>query len=334
VNTGEFVQRIKPHRRELLAHCYRMLASVDEAEDVVQETYVRAWRAYEAFEERSSFRAWLYKIATNACLTALEQRTRRTLPSGLARPTDDPHARPVQAEPDLRWVEPIPDAMLTPDGRDDPAATLALRQGVRLALIAGLQFLPPRQRAVLILREVLSFSAGEVGAMLEMTTQAVKSALQRARARLHEVAPSAGEICEPTEPEVRTLLERYIAAFESSDPRAIEVLLCEDATLEMIPSRTWFSGKRTCAPYIQSYALARPGDWQMVATSANGQPAVIAYLRGSDNAHHPFGVAVLSVTPSGIARITVFGGARVAESFASPGQRKAPEEMLAGTSFN
>jgi len=317
VDSGEFVRRAKPFRRELLAHCYRMLASVADAEDAVQESYLRAWRGYDGFEHRSSFRSWLYKIATNCCLTLLEHRDRRMLPSGLDLPSDDPLAPALAAGADVSWVQPIPDAMVAPAGAD-PAAVLAAREGLRLALIASLQYLLPKQRAVLILREVLRFSADEVADMLDTTTAAVKSTLQRARAQIEQAAPSADDIRDPTGPEARALLGRYIAAFESADAGAIERLLREDATLEMVGSRTWFAGKRTCNAYISAQALGGPGDWRMVPTMANGQPAAIAYLRDHQGQHQPFGVAVLTVTPQGIARIVVFPGAGVVTIFAPP----------------
>jgi RNA polymerase sigma-70 factor (ECF subfamily) len=204
---GEFVRRTELYRRELLAHCYRMLGSVHEAEDLVQETYLRAWRAYGMFEERSSMRTWLYRIATNACLTALQHRDRRPLPSGLGGPSDDPDAPPAEPRADVRWLEPMPDALVTPES-SDPAAIVAARDSLRLALIASLQYLPARQRAVLILRDVLACSAAEVAEMLDTTTAAVKSALQRARARLDEVAPAAEKLTEPTEPAARELLDQ------------------------------------------------------------------------------------------------------------------------------
>jgi RNA polymerase sigma-70 factor (ECF subfamily) len=214
--SAEFVQRTEPFRRELLAHCYRMLGSADEAEDLVQETYLRAWRSYGTFQGRSSLRVWLYRIATNACLTALEQRGRRALPSGLGFPADDPDAPAAPAEPDVAWLQPIPDAWVNP-GSQDPAAIVAAREGLRLALIASLQYLPARQRAVLLLREVLGFPAAEVATMLGTSTAAVKSTLQRARARLEEADPAADLIVEPTDPHARALLGRYIAGFENAD---------------------------------------------------------------------------------------------------------------------
>jgi len=192
-HSDEFVRGTEPFRRELLAHCYRMLGSADEAEDVVQETYLRAWRSYGAFEGRSSVRSWLYRIATNACLTALEQRGRRALPSGLGSPAEDPDAPPGLAEPGIAWLEPIPDALVTPES-EDPGAIIAAREWLRLAVIASLQYLPARQRAVLLLREVLGFPAADVASMLGITTAAVKSTLQRARARLAEAAPAPERI--------------------------------------------------------------------------------------------------------------------------------------------
>jgi RNA polymerase sigma-70 factor, ECF subfamily len=305
-DSAAFVQDIEPFRRELLAHCYRMLGSVQDAEDLVQETYLRAWRAYGGFEGRSSVRTWLYQIATNACLTALARQRRRMLPSGLYDPEPDPGAAPEEAGPEAAWLEPVPDAMVTPDSAD-PAAIVAAREGLRLALIASLQYLPPRQRAVLVLRDVLEFSAAEVAVMLGTTTASVKSALQRARARMEELAPAADQISEPAEPQARTLLDQYIAAFENADAAALERLLVHDATLEATPLRTWFVGRKTCVPFLRNYILGSSGDWRMLATSANGQPAAAAYTRDSRGNYQPYGIVVLTVTSAGIRRISSFG---------------------------
>jgi RNA polymerase sigma-70 factor, ECF subfamily len=193
-----------------------MLGSADEAEGLVQETYLRAWRSYGTFESRSSVRTWLYRIAANACLTALEQHGRQALPSGLGGPADDPDAPPSLAGPDVAWLQPIPDAQVIPDSAD-PAAIVTAREGPRLALIASLQYLPARQRAVLLLREVLGFPAAEVATMLGTSTAAVKSTLARARARLWEVAPAPERVVEPTEPRSRELLSQNIAGFENAD---------------------------------------------------------------------------------------------------------------------
>jgi len=185
-DSAGFVQDTEPFRRELLAHCYRMLGSIQDAEDLVQETYLRAWRSYGGFEGRSSVRTWLYQIATNGCLTELARRGRRMLPSGLCAPEQDPGAYPEGAGTEVSWLQPAPDAMVTPDSAD-PAAIVTAREGLRLALIVSLQYLPPRQRAILVLRDVLAFPATEVAVMLGTTTVSVKSALQRARARLREL---------------------------------------------------------------------------------------------------------------------------------------------------
>jgi RNA polymerase sigma-70 factor, ECF subfamily len=304
--SAEFAERTEPFRRELLAHCYRMLGSADEAEDLVQETYLRAWRGYGAFEGRSSVRVWLYRIATNTCLTALEQRGRRALPSGLGAPAGDPYAPPGPAEPGAGWLEPIPDASVLP-GTADPAAIVTAREGLRLALIASLQYLPPRQRAVLLLREVLGFPAAEVAGMLATSTAAVKSTLQRARARLDEASPAPEDVIEPTDPRARELLAEYIAGFERADTAALERALRTDAALEMVGTRTWFSGRITCLSYL-ARVVGSPGDWLMVPTVANGQPAVGAWYRDGQGGRQALGVAVLTVTPAGISRITVFAG--------------------------
>ena len=318
--SAEFEQLAEPFRRELLAHCYRMLGSADEAEDVVQETFLRAWRSYGTFEGRSSLRTWLYRIATNACLTTLEQRGRRALPSGLGGPAEDPEAPPAQAGPEVAWLGPIPDTLVTPETQD-PATILAARSSVRLALIASLQYLPARQRAILLLREVLGFSASEVAIMLGISSAAVKSALQRARARLDEVAPTPESVIEPTEPRARELLSQYMAGFENSDTAALEKALRTDAAIELVGTRTWFSGRQTCLRYL-GQVIGAPGDWLMTATLANGQPAAATYCRADDGTHHALGVAVLTAAPTGIVRITVFpGGPQLVAEFGFPATR-------------
>ena len=303
-NAG-FVADTEPFRRELLAHCYRMLGSIQDAEDLVQETYLRAWRSYSGFEGRSSVRTWLYQIATNGCLTELAKRSRRMLPSGRYAPEQDPGAYPKGAGTEVSWLQPVPDAMVTPDSAD-PAAIVTAREGLRLALIASLQFLPPRQRAILVLRDVLAFPATEIAVMLGTTTVSVKSALQRARARLKELAPAADQIAEPTESQARALLERYITAFENADAAALERLLVAEATIEAPPLRTWFTGRKTCVPFLRNYVLGSPGDWRMLATSANGQPAAVAYTRDQHGNYQPYGICVLTVTGQGIRQIRSF----------------------------
>src|SRR5262249_53815797 len=204
----EFAELAAPYRRELLAHCYRMLGSVDDAEDQVQETLLRAWRSYADFEGRSSMRTWLYRIATNSCLRALETRARRPLPSGLGAPAEDSSAPVTRPAHEVPWLQPMPDALIA-GSEADPASVVASRAGIRLAMIAALPYLPGRQRAVLILRDVLGWRAAEVAELLGTSPAAANSALQRARARMASLAPAEDDIGEPSEPGLRDALERY-----------------------------------------------------------------------------------------------------------------------------
>ena len=253
----EFARLSDAFRPELLAHCYRMLGSVHDAEDQVQETLVRAWRSYGEFEGRASLRTWLYRIATNACLRALENRGRRPLPSGLGGPRDDPAAPPDGPTSEIAWLQPIPDAMFVPEAAD-PAATVASRQSMRLALVAALQYLPPRQRAVLLMRDVLRWRAAEVAEMLDTTTAAVNSTLQRARAQLEQVAPAEDDVYEPSDPQQRALLDRYATAFENADVPGLMELLRADAVFEMPPQRMWFAGREPIGCFLATWVF-RPG---------------------------------------------------------------------------
>ena len=294
-----FAAETERFRRELVAHCYRMVGSAHDAEDLVQETYLRAWRSYAGFEGRASVRSWLYTIATNVCLTALEPRRIRMLPSGLSGPSDRP---PTPVAPgEVSWLEPLPDRWI-----DDPAATVVARESLRLALIASLQHLPARQRAILILREVLAFTAPETAEILGTTTAAVKSGLQRARARLNELQPAPEELLEPTDPRARTLLDGYIAAFESSDARLLEQVLRTDATLEATLFREWQAGRERCIHLLEAYVLGAPGDWRLIATTANDQPAAIVYHRDAAGTLRAHGIVVLAPTPTGVSRVIEF----------------------------
>lgn len=319
----EFVARTQRYRPELLAYCYRMLGSLADAEDAVQETYLRAWRAYGTFKGHSTERTWLYRIATNTCLTSLAHHSRRVLPSGLGAPADDPSAPPGPSDHAVRWLQPFPGPQAGTD-ENDPAAIVAERESIRLALIVSLQYLPPRQRAVLILREVLAWPAAEVGELLGMSVPAVKSALQRARARLSDVAPSADQPVPPAEREQRALVEQYIAAFEAADPVALERLLSRDVTLEAPPLRTWHAGLRTCLPYMAAHVLGSPRHWRMFPARANGQPAVAAYYRGPDGRYLPYGIVVLTVGPGGITAITAFGDPDLVTAFGFPASPDGP----------
>jgi RNA polymerase sigma-70 factor (ECF subfamily) len=311
-----FARLTHPYRPELLAYCYRMLGSVHDAEDLVQETYLRAWRSYEAFEGRASLRTWLYRIATNVCLTALEHRKRRPLPSGLGGPADAPEG-PLAPPPEVIWLQPFPDRLVHP-GSDDPATIVAARASLRLALIAALQYLPPRQRAVLILRDVLALHAAEVAELLGISVPAVKSVLQRARAQLGQVAPSEDDTTDASGAHQRELLDRYVAAFENADVTALMGLLTEDAVLEMPPTPSWFAGREAIGRFFGSRVLTVPGVFRMTATAANGQPAVAMYQRGPDGVHHVHAVMVLSISTAGITHIVAFRDPGLFELFELP----------------
>jgi RNA polymerase sigma-70 factor (ECF subfamily) len=311
---AEFAVLAEPYRPELLAHCYRILGSIHDAEDLVQDTYLRAWRAFDRFEGRASLRRWLYKIATMACLTALGTRARRPLPSGLGAPSDD-HRVAVAREPSVAWLQPAPDALLgPPPGAGDPAAIVAGRTGVRLAFIAALQLLPARQRAVLTLRDVLAFRTAEVADMLDTTTAAVDSALRRARARLAEAGPVADDLAEPDEEIRRALLDRYVDAFVRADPDALVDLLRADVELEMPPTPTWFTGRRAVVGFLALRVL-RQDHWRMAPTIANGQPALIVHERAANGRFEPHGIQVLTLIGPRIARITAFNDPSLVPTF-------------------
>ena len=308
-------------RRELLAHCYRMVGSAHDAEDLVQETYLRAWRAYAGFEGRASTRTWLHRIATNVCLTALERRPIRVLPSGLAGPSDGRPPEPGTPD-EVAWLGPLPDTWIAPSAddptADDPAAVVVGRESLRLALIAGLQHLPARQRAILVLRDVLAFSAAETAEFLDTTTAAVKSGLQRARARLGERDPGSDDLLAPTDPRARALLDGYITAFERSDARLLEQVLRADATLEATPFRDWQAGRARCLHALDAYVLGTPGDWRMLPTTANGQPAAVVYHRDAEGVLRADGAVVLAATATGVSRVVKFHDPALATAFGFP----------------
>nr|BFE38044.1 sigma-70 family RNA polymerase sigma factor [Actinomadura rugatobispora] len=312
----DFQRLADPYRRELLAHCYRMLGSIHDAEDLVQETYLRAWRSYGNFEGRSSLRTWLYRIATNCCLTAIDQRGNRPMPSGLGAPSDDPE-RPVVASPEVPWLEPVPDSVLGADAVD-PATIVASRETTRLAFVAALQHLPPNQRVVLILRDVLKWKAAEAAELLGISTASANSALQRARAQLQQVAPREDELVEPTDPGQRELLDRYASLFENADIKGLVELFKEDAVWEMPPFPQWFVGRDVIARLILAQCDPEPGELRLVPTAANGQPAFAMYRRDEDGVHRPYQIQVLSITGEGITQASVFFDTTLFATFGLP----------------
>jgi RNA polymerase sigma-70 factor, ECF subfamily len=313
----DFAALADPYRPELLAYCYRMLGSVDEAEDQVQETLLRAWRAFDDFEGRSSLRTWLYRIATNTCLRALATRSRRPLPSGLGAPAHDPDGALGTLAPEVSWLQPFPDALVTA-GTADPAAIVSGRASMRLALVAALQYLPARQRAVLILRDVLGWRAAEVAELLGVSTAAANSVLQRARAQLAQASPAEDDLREPDNPSDRELLDRYAAAFEAADVTALTALLREDATIEMPPQPYWFAGREQVSQFLAARVLTAPGLFVLVPTSANGQPAFGAYMRRGDGTYAGHGIQLVSVSGQHVTRIVSFNEAALLALFGLP----------------
>jgi len=323
-DSTEFALLTDQFRPELLLHCYRMLGSVQDAEDQVQETLLRAWRSYGSFEGRSSLRTWLYRIATNACLRAMEQRQRRPLPSGLGAPNDDPAGPVGPAAPGMTWLEPFPDALLRPESAD-PAAVAAARSGLRLAMIAALQRLSVRQRTVLILRDVLGWRSAEVAELLGVSATAVNSALQRARDQLKREVPEADEISEPSGQADRALIGRYAAAIENADVAALVELLHEDATLEMPPMAGWFRGRDAVGLFLGNEVLTVPGVFTPVPAAANGQPALAIYRRAADGTRRAYCVQVLTLRGSRIAGIVAFLDPGLFPAFGLPAELPAPD---------
>jgi RNA polymerase sigma-70 factor (ECF subfamily) len=308
---GEFPSSAEQYRRELLAHCYRMTGSVHDAEDLVQETYLRAWRAYHSFEGRSSVRTWLYRIATNVCLTALEGKDRRPLPTGLGQPGSTA-GDPLDERGEVPWLEPVPDALVT-----GPEAAAETRESIRLAFVAALQHLPARQRAVLILRDVLRWKAAEVAEALETSTAAVNSALQRAHAQMEKVKASEDTVGEPT-PEQRELLDRYVQAFWDKDIDAIVSMLTRDAIWEMPPFAGWYQGNVNIGRLVDTQCPGNRHDMPMLATWANGQPAFGLYMRQQDGSFTPFHLQVLTLGPDGVEHVAAFFETTLFATFGLP----------------
>ncbi len=299
MSDDELSAQLEAQRRALRAHCYRMTGSADDAEELVQETLLRAWRARDSFDGRAKLSTWLYRIATNVCLDALEKRPPRILPADIVRavaPDDEPRATPPLA-PELPWLQPMPDHLL------DPESVTARRETVGLAFLAALQHLPVRQRAMLLLCDVLGWSAKETAELLEVSVGAVTSALQRAHETLREPAPIA-----PPSDDQRAALARYIAAWEAGDASALTAMLRDDVKWAMPPAKLWFVGRALVEQLFANYPMRFHGDHKLVAIAANGQLAAAGYLRphGAPD-YHFAGVHVLGFAGAQIAEITTFG---------------------------
>jgi RNA polymerase sigma-70 factor (ECF subfamily) len=309
-NVEGFDRLLEPFRSELLAYCYRMLGSSHDAEDVVQETYLRAWRARERYDEtRSSLRTWLYRIASNACLTALDVRGRRPLPSGLVAASDP--LGPLVPGENVAWLQPLPDSLLA---TGDPAQTVIDRSSLRLAFVAALQHLSARQRGALILRDVLSFSASEAAEILGTTVVSVNSSLQRARARVKEAGVRPEGLSEPSGVEQRAWVDRYMKAFENADVEGLKRLLTEDVLMEMPPMLNWFVGPDNYGLFMEWVFEKAGTDWRLKAVAANGQPGFAAYRRVDDR-YELHTLQIFTVTAGGISRNSVFQDAEVFASF-------------------
>ncbi len=312
-----FLADAQRYRRELLAHCYRMTGSLHDAEDLVQETYLRAWKSYKGFQGKSSVRTWLYRIATNTSLTALEGRQRRPLPAGLGAPSSDPASELVERG-EVRWLEPLPDQS---DDPADPSVIVGSRESVRLAFVAALQHLSPRQRAVLVMRDVLQWKAAEVGDAIGASTAAVNSLLQRARAQLDAVGPSEDDKLDaPESPETKDLLDRYIAAFEAYDIDKLVEMFTEEAVWEMPPFDGWYRSRRDIHTLIRTHCPAeKAGDMRLIPTTANGQPAAGLYmLNKQTGVHEAFQFHVIDVRADAVSHVVAFGDAALFERFGLP----------------
>jgi RNA polymerase sigma-70 factor (ECF subfamily) len=314
-----FEQLTSPFRRELLAHCGRILGSSQEAEDLVQETYLRAWRSYDNFEGRSSLRNWLYRIATNACLNAIESRGRRPLPAGLGGPDTGPEEPSSFGPADQGLLDSVADVLFGA-APVEPSAVVESRANLRLALTAAWHHLPPRQRVVLILCEVLNWRAGEVAELLGTSSSAVYSMLQRSRAQLSKASPVLDEMSEPHDPCQRGLLDSYVDAFERADLPALMRLLTEDAVCDLRPGSTGVVGREAIARFLASECPAF-GTCVLFRTTYEGMPAFATYVRDDAGVPRAFSLEVLTLTPQGIARIVSHQGPELFRALGLPLER-------------
>jgi RNA polymerase sigma-70 factor (ECF subfamily) len=323
VDDTDFAVLVERHRAELRVHCYRMLGSFDEAEDLVQETFLRAWKGLDTYAGRAPVRAWLYRIATNACLDALDGRARRVLPHDLTAPS----SVPLPPRTDVPWLQPFPDRLREPAAADDPAAAAVDRETIELAFLAAIQHLPPRQRAVLILSDVLGWPARQTADLLDSTVGSVTSALQRARGTLREHLPARRADWAPTAaptPDERALLGRYLAAMEAADLTAVAALLAADVRATMPPYPMWMLGRdAVVAALTVSWDERDPwymGRFRALPTAANGHPAAAVYTARDAGPHRPLALSVLRVEAGRIAELTAFQSPHLFPAFGLPAE--------------
>jgi len=320
---GAFAELVQPHRRALHAHCYRMLGSIQDAEDALQETLLRAWRNLSSFQARSSLRTWLYTIATNVCLRAIERRPSRVLPVDYGPPAD-PHEPLHEPLVESVWIEPYPDERLGLAERlAGPEARYEQRESIELAFIAALQLLPARQRAVLILRDVLGFSGAEVAEALETTPASVYSALQRAHATLEERRPERSQqatLRSLGDEQLQAIVARYVEAWARNDVGTLVGMLTETATLAMPPIPSWYRGRDAIERVLRSVVFDGTRSWRMLPTAANGQLAVGAYELDSSGVYAAHGVTVLTLKGDLIDEISHFRTPSMVEWFGLPYQ--------------
>ena len=312
-----FSELTEPYRRELQVHFYRILGSLQEAEDMVQETMLKAWKRLDTYEGRASFRAWLYKIATNTCLDFLDQRrSRRLLPRDVS-PASDPKTAFLPPAAEITWLEPFPDEWLRDTEAANPEARYTDRESISLSFMTALQYLPPRQRAVLILRDVLEFSANETAEVLEITVSSANSALHRARVTLgqrYHGPESQSSAPLANDERTRWLLDHFVQAWENADVEQLVALLKEDATLAMPPSPSWYKGRESIRLFVAATVFSNDGmfggrasgRWRLIPTWANASPAFALYLRTATDTYQAFGIQVLSCEADKLTQIMDF----------------------------
>jgi RNA polymerase sigma-70 factor, ECF subfamily len=316
-DSQQFSELTEPYRRELQVHCYRILGSLHEAEDMVQEAMLKAWKRLDTYEGRASFRAWLYKIATNSCLDFLDQKKSRRLLPFEERSPSDPETPILPPTPEISWLEPFPDEWLGDKSAINPEARYSDSESISLAFLTALQILPPRQRAVLILRDVLDFSAVETAEVLELTVSSANSALHRARTTLSQRYPHGErEDLTMSSPDATTqrLLDRFVQAWESADVDGLVKLLKADAALAMPPSPSWYQGQIAIRTFVAATVFGEGGmfsgqaanRWRLLATRANGSPAFAIYQRDEKNEYQPFGLIALTIVGNELSQIISF----------------------------